>query len=101
MNEVRGNKISLLVTEAEVRSIKLTGTEITVEVALLCQGRYLTTMYLYSDTDPSSPSYIERTIEIKTLTESLFNLIRKGANVSLDRVSKTLEAPAATIVDEV
>ena len=87
------NTISLLITSAEVKWVKLeTNGDVTVEVALMAGEKRVTSMYLYHSKyhDKKSVDYIERPPEVERIQKELFDIVRTHANISIERIQNML-----------
>jgi hypothetical protein len=87
---VKGNNLSLLITNAEIKSVSITETNIRAEVALMIGSKELTSVNLYSYGAEDSPNYLPYTEEMKDIYERLIKLVQKKAIISLDRFQNSL-----------
>ena len=92
--------LNLLITRAEVEDIafikgysKDSPHHLRVEIKLYAGANMLTSMYLSSNEDISSPKYIAMDGTIDVLLQQVLESIKRNANISLERVGRNIEAP--------
>lgn len=90
VNDTRKTELSILITKAVVDYVEVRRGTMRVAVSLYCGENELATAHLSSTYPKDSSGYIDLDERGLELIEELFLYVKRRANLSLERIQKTL-----------
>jgi len=92
------NSLSITIHEAVIEEVSITRSgDIEARVGLLCNGKRLTSIGLSSRYNENDISHLRVPSNMNDIKERLFDAVKKEANISLEKVAKTLPEMAEIV----